>query len=55
MGEKGFVPETCRQQGECQPDMSAMNSYFWLLRTRTPGLLHDKKKEINKVEGMKTL
>lgn len=46
MGEKGFVPETCRQQGECEPDMSAMNSYFWLERTRTPGLLHEKKKLI---------
>lgn len=53
VGEKGFVPETCRQQGKCEPDMSAMNSYFWLLGTRTPGLQHKKKKKLIKLKGQK--
>lgn len=35
VGEEGVASETCRQQGECELDMPALNSYFW-----TPGLQH---------------
>lgn len=50
MGGEGVVAETCRQQGECEPDMPVLSSYFWLLRTRTPGLQHEKKKKNKGIE-----
>lgn len=43
MGGEGVVAKTCRQQGEFEPDTPALNSYFWLLGARTPGLQHEKK------------
>lgn len=56
VGGEWAVAETCRQQGECEPDMPPLNSYFWLLTTRTPGLqCEKKKKERHRVEGIEAL
>lgn len=54
VGGEWVVAETCRHRGECEPDKPALNSYFWLVETRTPGLQHEKK-EKRGVEGMETL
>lgn len=54
MGKVGAVSETCRQQGERQPDTSALHSHLWLIGRRTPGLQHAKI-ERNGVGGVETL
>lgn len=53
MWERRGLCQRRRQQDECQPDIPALNSYFWLLRTRTPGLQHKKENKGIELNGWK--